>query len=82
MHGLCVQEQPALLAEARERGEVFEVFEVNGGVDLDGVVRELAEYVVERGEYRGQAVNAAPLRELASRRTDRVRFRRSVNKAA
>ena len=72
MHRFCVQQQTALRTKSRERLKVVKVFQVHRGVDLNGVVFQLAEDVIQRGENRRQTIDTSALRKLfAVERVDR-----------
>src|SRR5262245_38377412 len=66
VHGFGVEQEAALVAIACERKEIIQVYQIDGGVDLNRIEAELSQNIVKRIQNCGQAINAPALRELLS----------------
>ncbi len=59
-----MQQKAVLLAVNCERRKIVQILKIYCGVDLNGVVLEVALDVIERAENRRQSINAPPLCKL------------------
>src|SRR5689334_5795074 len=64
VYGFGVQQEAAVVAVPGQYGKIIEIFEIDGGVDLNRVEAKFVPNVIERAQDCREAIDAAALREL------------------